>query len=381
MKLVALSTQELAAHIYESEGTARKGGGLFFRPFSELYEVVSALLPYGKLLLVGDEAGFLRLGKLVRTALSSYRLLSMAELDLSALFAFDDEIGGVVGLGSRSFAAVRYFAAVRSLPCVCLADTPSCESLISPTVPVGKGEYPVPLPDAIVVDEGNLFELASSYARIASSAVRLIDCTVREVFLKESYSSELYALADGVADLKWYDPQFPLRLWEGEFRLAYCTRAGLAAGNESYLLQALGGPYELAVLEKLVKLYRLFLTEGYCRPYASADYVKRLRLAGKGSAGALRVPNRALLRRRAAVLQLKRHALLISVSSLYCRLPVIVKTYLMLGGKLEKPEQKKLKQAIAVLPESNPSFTLFTLMRDFGLLEQPRRFRRVKKSA
>lgn len=384
MKLATLPVEELAKHIYESEGkeTKGEGRGLFLCPLSRLGERLAPILPFGKVLLVGDCDGFLRLGGDVRAALASYTLLSMAELSLPALFAFDDDVGAVIGLGSRSFAAVRYFAGVRSVPCICIPDTPDCSALISATVPVGKGEYPVPLPAAIVVDGSHLTDQAASYARICAASVRLIDCQTREVFLQEPYSPELFAMADHVIfGLKWYDPQFPLRLWEGEFRLAYCERAGLRGGNEVALARKLGEGSELVALEKLVRLYRLFLTQGYCRPYASPDYLRRIRLAGipRAEAQRVHVPDRARLKRLEGLFQSKRHALYMSVSEIYARLPQMLRTYRCLGGTLKQIDVRKLKSAVFYLPECS-DFSLLTLMRDFGLLEPVRRFRRVKKA-
>ena len=321
--------------------------------------------PLGKLVILASGETFLRCGSVLREALRRYKLLTALDVtDVSSLFAFDDGIAGVVALGTEAAELGRYFAGVRNLPCIAIPDVICSERLLGETVDVPLGGkrvvYPAPPPRLIYVDVSLLCGAAEAYGKICSWALSLLD--LRFSPDDQPRCGELYELAlSALGGLGWYESDGVQKIFESDFRLAYCAREGLERGAVRVLAEETGS--DLFALVKLAKVYELFFRKGYARPYAAPDYVERAERAGVR-------PHPLFCRADAfyADFLRERRGYLAGVREILSRLPNMKRTYFQLGGKGVRVEGEALRRAVDLLPEKCEKGPL-VWMREFGLLE------------
>lgn len=367
LHLSARSVEELSELSYECECGKRHGGfaRLRFGRLSALSEEINVFVPLGKLVILASGETFLRCGSVLREALRRYKLLTALDVtDVSSLFAFDDGIAGVVALGTEAAELGRYFAGVRNLPCIAIPDVICSERLLGETVDVPLGGkrvvYPAPPPRLIYVDVSLLCGAAEAYGKICSWALSLLD--LRFSPDDQPRCGELYELAlSALGGLGWYESDGVQKIFESDFRLAYCAREGLERGAVRVLAEETGS--DLFALVKLAKVYELFFRKGYARPYAAPDYVERAERAGVR-------PHPLFCRADAfyADFLRERRGYLAGVREILSRLPNMKRTYFQLGGKGVRVEGEALRRAVDLLPEKCGKGPL-VWMREFGLLE------------
>ena len=215
--------------------------------------IILVFVPLGKLVILASGETFLRCGSVLREALRRYKLLTALDVtDVSSLFAFDDGIAGVVALGTEAAELGRYFAGVRNLPCIAIPDVICSERLLGETVDVPLGGkrvvYPAPPPRLIYVDVSLLCGAAEAYGKICSWALSLLD--LRFSPDDQPRCGELYELAlSALGGLGWYESDGVQKIFESDFRLAYCAREGLERGAVRVLAEETGS--DLFALVKL----------------------------------------------------------------------------------------------------------------------------------
>ena len=229
-------------------------------------------------------------------------------------------------------------------------------------VPLGgkRVVYPAPPPRLIYVDVSLLCGAAEAYGKICSWALSLLD--LRFSPDDQPRCGELYELAlSALGGLGWYESDGVQKIFESDFRLAYCAREGLERGAVRVLAEETGS--DLFALVKLAKVYELFFRKGYARPYAAPDYVERAERAGVR-------PHPLFCRADAfyADFLRERRGYLAGVREILSRLPNMKRTYFQLGGKGVRVEGEALRRAVDLLPEKCEKGPL-VWMREFGLLE------------
>ncbi|MBO5525962.1 MAG: hypothetical protein J5993_04355 [Clostridia bacterium] len=352
-------------YVYESKTESE----LDFCSLSECK--IDRVIPNGKILLLADRHTLLR----KKPAFAGYKTATLVDADdVNPLFAFDHLVG-IVALGTSQIAYARYASAVLGIPCVAIPDLIDGEAILSPTVRVRcagrEVTYPAPVPKKIIADETQLYGQAEAYGRICSYAVSLFDALFLSRFKGREVDESVKRCIAACLELpKWYREDCAQTLLSCDLALASLSETGFSRGMVARLGAQIGN--DLVAAETLLSVYALFFSKGYLRPYALPDYEKRAESIGQAPF----LPDYETERLFETFEYLK-EACLLQVRSISERFPQMRRAYFLLGGTGVNIEKKNLLELVRALPDYG-GFSPLTLMREFGLLEEKSRKKRVR---
>lgn len=343
------------------------GGRVWSGSAKSLPALLGARFPMGNFLVLTDEEN--ALAEETKTLLEGLpRRLAVVtgeEEDLLPLFLEPDKITCAVGVGG-GISAARYFAAVRSLPCVAVCPSPAPYGAGGKEICVCVGgekvRLRVALPDLLCRCGGESDgDTSGARAFLALCRVAAFSCDACRRLYGEEKPSGLYPQFRAAADCQGESRE---TLFCAVAAAEYCLSEGFP-GGEAFALARLypakterDAEADAACAAALAKVYALFFGSGFYRG-GKVDYRARREEAERRfpeEATDVRIPSAESLAARAAAFAENRAALSSEIDALVRVLPSCAEDAVRRAGKI-----------IRFLPELC-GCGISALMRDFGLL-------------
>ncbi len=390
-----------------TDRTAINADFFFGDYLDRLKDVITALAPSGKLLLVSKEDTFIEYGKAIINACNEVgsKLINIV-IDRtsntiensSVLFSAPEDIRGVIVLDSSLFDLVGYYASLRNLPVVVIPIKLEVFGLFNKYILIrANGSIDKVLINAkrhIILDNRLIFEnasLSNFYASIISKSVSLFDYKIYTTATNKQFNKTAYDLyRNGIffaIELshkhviaykeRLLDEALIMEvancLADGEISLfsAEKVASALACKNRDNLIKT-----EFFASMTIISLYGEFF-KSYGSVYSIVDYTSRVEYACKN----LNIDNKTQLL-NSFLMQSKNYSENVDginklLKSIYQGAQMIanntekiVKRFYLLGGdELDENKLRKLKQAIRYSGDFPFGFNGATLLREKGILD------------
>lgn len=385
MRLADLSAQKLTATTYKCEcGRMHEmRTQLFFCSNQRVKEVIAEKFPLHKTLFVTDRTERMFFSAFLPS--DTMILLEGEDKDVRQLFAFPETINLIVAYGGKRVVTdARYFATVRGIKCVCVCAEVDAESLISRSAGFSlldkKHLFPIKIPDLIFFNHQNLDRKTAkdAFISLAVDTLSLYELRFGELVLgKKGSCHEIYEIAYDVflhlSNIrKCFDAESTL--FEESLRWNFCKREGLGNTECGYLFSSLENDEKYSAYAKVLDVYEAFFYYGGLRKFAVPDYMARIRVAASmlhksefDVSEKCRIPSVKELEELSSSFERNRRLFALRAGELKSRKQGILDSYSFFGG-IQKPAD--IRRKICALPELSGCYGIFSLMRDFGLLER-----------
>ena len=379
--------------------------------FSAVKKIVKSKFSKGKILFISTKQShemlWVKLNKSIKNLSSvviNKRFDNSLE-NISALFAIDDVLGGVIVSDSDLISVATYFSSIKNVPLIIMPKSCDVENILAGEVSInfrGKKEKIAVTNKRYVVINKSLLKNAEqksnavAFSGIASGIIAIIDYRVKGIvadkwLCRESYDIVRACITDAMNVLKFKKQIVSLKLLEIKIKLSiaeYFTGGEFFGGSGGNLvadfLEASGkevfstSERRFLAAYKLIDIYNMFFTKEYDNLLALPDYVLRAKNCGeitgenqfkclerirKIAVNPTHIQEKLSLHKEKLASETQRF------SSIKEKLFLV---YKKLGGDeklLSNYTSTELRKAIYHAPDSGKTVSVLSLIRDVGILE------------
>lgn len=270
-----------------------------------LADVLKALAPEGKVIVLFTDESYARFGKKALTFIASIGCKPVEKViavgipsvdDAGAVLSVSEEARCVLAFDGELFGFASYCAMIAKVPCVFLLEKIGCEEVI-PSVALlkngnGTERVKVRVPRYVVVDEDAVkrYDVAEAYAGLISRLPDFADYRIKCSVEKRAYDKRAYALfkeavtsAFGIFSYGTEERCEKIAEYKFTAELANLASDGRlcdfsAMGNASYLFSAArkeGKNPTLSFFSRIMQLYELCFSGEYEGILEIPDYLSR----------------------------------------------------------------------------------------------------------
>lgn len=382
MRLADYSAQKMAREGFSCSCGKHHGKKteLIFCTWNNIGETLKERFPAYKTLFVSDSP--------IRAKARKYLspdclcLYCQDHADMRELFAFPDTVTLLVVYAKKEVVEIaRYFACVRGIKCVVVCADADATPILSEEIGLSllgrQFRYFLPPPELVFFSQSDIdaSQNARVFLEIAVHTVCVLEKKFSRCILQENGCEELYELAYdillGLSSVRnAYSPV--CKLFEESFRYAFLRAEGFFDTETEYLWRTLSEGEKLSAWESCIELFSVFFRYGKIRKYSCADYIKRFQNAAVYSGASelaisesCPIPSVLQISEYAERFERERAGLIRFAEDQKQRRQSILDTYCFFGGTVR---EEKVSPVLKMLPELSGKYGVFSLMRDFGLL-------------